>query len=819
MLLLVPSNKIDEGTGKVTGSFNRVLVVLPSDTDLSSNVIVPDTAITTTLGTNTDLSFPCEFPALQDSSRLSRDPLGILRSSRPDMHKAQPSSDHPSHSTLGTTRSANLSGLMDQRPGHPYGATGDSFSRLRRHSHTGLVEPGLYGAHLTTGSRMRSRQSISCSLQYQHQQVRTPRALRAAFRKARKDQSPVLNSGSFSTDYATGPLDDDDDMMLSHTLFAEGQHFQNGSSDPRWIAGQGCTVAGSQQENGVRSHGSQTGSVDGRKFGVAPETDPLDKSFAMAPQAQRRVPSETVDVEGISDEEMSTPCKTAEPGMFLPLKSATRGGPFDRSAQDMDLDTSLDADMNVILGLASDMELVMPKFDDEYLDDLKNDPVLSGTNRRASSASSTLSASLSSPSGSHSSSTTITCISSHPSPDSRLRSPRAVSAGVGSRHVSSSPPLVAVKSHSQPPNGISGSPEPLHSPPQHELSTIHKDIDNLRRHRDSLQRTFKALPSDGPTTGTLSRSPPTGVHHPPSSPSSSNSGTTNEQKRRGQGPIYFKPSHHALPERTGSEHQSVMIIQSNQWTHGNTRVHRYPLEQGPVPGDNQIFTIQESITAPVVPVPTMPLDKHAIMTTNNISLATAHMEVLTPQEVLQEDYDARRNLRASQQQQHQQHQRRQRRRSSSTSGPSNPASAAVAAVAAVGVPMKRGSACVGVDYGFSSPPSPSRGATSLSGSCPLPVSSMHPPFRNGIHPLDDSTHNHSTSSSGNSNSKPTQLPSPRPPVHAIGPTPVPASYYIPPSAFRTAAVVAAEKEAERKRMQEEEDLKESFLVFPSPLLP
>ncbi|CAO3571384.1 unnamed protein product [Mortierella alpina] len=740
---------------------------------------------------------------------LSRDPLGILRPFRPDMHKTQPSSDHFSHSTLGITRSANLLDLMDQRPGHPYGGVaGDSFSRLRRHSHTGLVEPGLYGASVTSGSRVRSRQSISCSLQSQHQHVRTPRALRAAFRKARKDQSPVLNSSSFSKDYATGPLDDDDDMMLSQNISAEGQPFQIGSSDPRrWIPGQGWTVA----------NGSLTGPVAGHNTGFAHETNPLGKSLAVAAtatQAQRRRPSETVDVEGMSDDEMSTSSKTAASGSFLPLKSATRGGPFDRSAQDMDLDPSLDADMNVILGMASDMELIMPKFDDDYLDDLKNDPVLSGTNRRASSASFTSSASLSSPSCSHSSSTTITCISSHPSPESRLRSPRAVSAGVGSRHVSSSPPLVAVKSQSQPPNGNSGSPEPPQSPAQYELATIHKDIDNLRRHRDSLRRTFESSPRNGSTTGTLAQSPLAGVHHPQSSSSSSNAATTlNEQKPRGQGPIYFKPSHHTLPEHTGNEHQSVMIIQSNQWTLDNTRVHPYPLEQGPVPGNNHIFTIQESISA--LPVPTIPLDKHAIMTTNNISLATAHMDVLTPQEVLQEDYYARRNL----QQLHQQQQRRQRRRSSSTSVASNVASAAAAAGAAN---VGRGS-FLAVDHGISSPPSPSRGPPSLSGSCPLPLSSTHPPLRSGIHPLDDSTnhhhhHHHHHHNNNSNNSKPTQLPSPRPPVHAIGPTPVPASYYIPPSAFRTEAIVAAEKEAERKRIQEEEDLKESFLVFPSPLL-
>lgn len=263
MLLLVPSNKIDEGTGKATGSFSRVLVVLPPDTDLSSNVIVPDTAITTTLGTNTENSFPCDIPVLQDSSRQSRDSLGILRPYRPDMHQMQPLSSPYSHSTVGT-RSANHSGIIEQRPGHPYGATADAFSsRLRRHSHTGLVDTG-HGAHMASCTRVRSRQSISCSLQYQPQQVRTPRALRAAFRKARRDQSPVLTSGGFSMDYATCPLDDDDDMMTSQNIFADDHyHHHNGYGDPRWISGSGWTVAGSGQKNGGLKHGSLTGKHSG----------------------------------------------------------------------------------------------------------------------------------------------------------------------------------------------------------------------------------------------------------------------------------------------------------------------------------------------------------------------------------------------------------------------------------------------------------------------------------------------------------------------------------------------------------------------------
>ncbi|KAG0201056.1 hypothetical protein BGX28_006052 [Mortierella sp. GBA30] len=146
----------------------------------------------------------------------------------------------------------------------------------------------------------------------------------------------------------------------------------------------------------------------------------------------------------------------------------------------------------------------------------------------------------------------------------------------------------------------------------------------------------------------------------------------------------------------------------------------------------------------------------------NDPVLVTNMNVLTPQEV-QEDYYARRSLRASQQ--------RRRRRSS-----------VMSAAIAQDANRSNASAPFRVE-GFSPVPGPLR-------------STSRPAFFPGVHPFDTSTM----------------------PVPAIGPTPIPASYYIPPSAFRTEADVAAEREAERKRKQEEEDLKESFLVFPSPSL-
>ncbi|KAF9173867.1 hypothetical protein BGX21_002708 [Mortierella sp. AD011] len=95
--------------------------------------------------------------------------------------------------------------------------------------------------------------------------------------------------------------------------------------------------------------------------------------------------SEVSDVDGLSDNEM---CE--EPKSFSNSIPKTERKPFEtgEDCQDIDLDDTFDADMAMILGTTSDMELVMPNFDDEYLEDLKNDPVLAEQSRRPSTISS-----------------------------------------------------------------------------------------------------------------------------------------------------------------------------------------------------------------------------------------------------------------------------------------------------------------------------------------------------------------------------------------------------------------------------------------------
>ncbi|KAF9358153.1 hypothetical protein BGX26_002370 [Mortierella sp. AD094] len=787
MLLLVPSHKADDGgTGKNSTSHNRVLVFLPSDIDLSSNIVVPDTAITTTLGTNDTLDtnngfsispYSIQKSAFMDLTMYSRDHLGILQPSGPteQVHPHQQNSQQSNiHRSPGRPDDTNLT---------PYYRHSDSqINRTRRHSHTGLVNGGTC-AMAYSRSRTKSRQSISQSSPYQCQPVRTPRALRAAFRKARKDQSPLLTSTSFGSDYTVPNLTsyvENDDMDLSFRVAMSRPTAGSSNSSSTRAGSSGVEFGSSQSASSYRgtpisshsvlSKGNATGVAaahyDGYRYqakseigepnsdieldenevpnpwrGPVPITTTTNANSSLTKGFKRHVRqlSEVLDVDGLSDDEMCV-----EPKSFSNSISKAGGKSLEteEDRQDIDLDNTLDADMAMILGMTSDMELVMPNFDDEYLEDLKNDPILVGQSRRSSTIS------IVSPSCSHYSSTTITCLSSQPSPRSHSGTPSATTDETSCRAESLpvSPGVLAARARMQSPNAShvnsrsSQSPNSsVHSPAQ-DLSIIHRDIDHLKRHRDSLKQ------SSDMTTNSL-----------PKSSCSSSPTTTNE--RKSQGPIYFKPSHHSLPVQSSpSEYprQNIMIIQSNQWTFdnkGSSRARVFPPEsiqgnrdmQGN--GGNQIFRIQEPSHSPPQPQPPQvqsSLNKSTMMTANNISLVTANMSVLTPQEV-QEDYYTRRNLRIYQQ--------RQRRKS-----------AVLDRGSSVGPPF-------GSTEGFS--PWARRFSTS------------------DVHPLE------------------------RPVMPAIGANPLPASYYIPPSAFRTEAAVAAEKEAERKRREQEE---ESFLVFPSPTL-
>ncbi|KAF9113836.1 hypothetical protein BGX27_000740 [Mortierella sp. AM989] len=779
MLLLVPSHKADDsGAGKNSTAHSRVLVLLPSDIDLSSNVVVPDTAITTTLGTNDTLEmsnlsaspYSIQKTTIMNLTKYSRDHLGIMQPSESvDFAQLHPQL-HPQHSQqpniqLPPERSVDINST-------PYYYHTD---RARRHSHTGLVNGGV-STIAYSRSRTKSRQSFSQASPYQFQRIRTPRALRAALRKARKDQSPLLTSTSFGSDYTTSnlinDLDSDDrappmgavvsmsPVLSSNSSPSRTASLSMGFDCPLSVSSRTRDESASSQVIFQKTHAKGSAEVahhDGHGYRAEseikePESDiKLDKSedvdtwrdsastISITSSGSSRRPfkrhnrelSEILDVDGLSDDDICVEPKffnnaTPQFGEELPRES-------EEDHQDIELNNALDADMAMILGMASDMELVMPKFDDEYLDDLKNDRLLVGQSRRSPTVSTV------SPSYSHYSSTTITCLSSQPSPKLHPGTPSAIADGSKCRAESLpvSPGVLAARARMQSPNASQmdcGPPQSPHSSthsPAQNLSIIHQDIDHLKRHRNSLMQ------NPDMATKPLPKSP--------SLPSTS--------ERKSQGPIYFNPSHHGLPVHSGpGEHQrqNIMVIQSSQWIFENkgsagakalqpvSQQGRHHLQGN---GGNQIFRIQEPLH-PVSPQPA--LNKGTVMTANNISLVTANMSVLTPQEV-QEDYYARRNLRI--------HQQRQRRKS-----------AVLDQSSSVGPPLQ----------GAGSNPWIRRFSSS------------------NVHPFE------------------------KPVVPAIGATPLPASYYIPPSAFRTEAAAAAEKEAERKWRGEQEE--ESFLVFPSPTL-
>ncbi|KAF9305100.1 hypothetical protein BGZ74_011447 [Mortierella antarctica] len=482
-------------------------------------------------------------------------------------------------------------------------------------------------------SRSKSRSTFSQATPYQHQ--RTPRALRAALKKGRKDQSPLLTSASFGTDYGQPCFDEENEDPFGEWRVQQQHHnaIQQalGNHSPEMHFGSFGQASSESERSSdslnIKATGAAPSTRPWSSMGGGIEIDEEDKDrghshsklMSNAPNTRRQLhdSQEDIDIMGVSDEEME-PLKAqtsvANQGSLIkpglgPWRTPSLSPPEGKN-QVPDEPNTYDADMDLILGMASDMDLVMPQFDDKYLDDLKNDPNL------------------------------------------------------------------AIQNHS---------------------------------------------------------------------------------------------------------HQNAMIIQSNQWTVDNAQSRPGPVgrppEQPPnhaIRGNdgNHIFAVRESSPPSLPPV----LDKSAIMTTNNISLATANMNVLTPREV-QEDYYVKRNIQRMYQ--------RNRRRSSTSAASS--ASAAAAAAATVAIPPFR-------PIGAHVP------HLSLSSTIPLPLrrASISP---DGPHPLDKF---------GASATLSTMVP-------VMGVNPLPASYYIPPSAFRTEAAVAAEKEAERKR-REEEELKDSFLVFPSPTL-
>ncbi|KAF9426215.1 hypothetical protein BGZ94_006815 [Podila epigama] len=948
MLLLVPSNKTDEDSPQKATSptRGRVLVVLPPDTDISSNVILPDTAITNTLITidsnSPDSVNDLTSPSLQrHSNKLYfldpssqnnggiRDHLGILQSEGLSPH--HPWSHTPAIAPPNTQQGRQGDSVTSTR--YPsssstglYPSANDTISRTRRHSHSGLIEVDhlLSQGHYSR-NRSKTRQSFSQATPYQQHpslhlntsSVRTPRALRAALRKARKDQSPLLTSASFGTDYSQPRLDLDDldedapttamdafkewreDQLKLHPQ-QEQQHYRHlgASHSPEIVyLGTHGSMRGlaSEGELSTKSLGSHQSGVpalgkaddpsaivaeqlsqrtDAHRRSVSDDIEIDIEGMEEDPQPRKKKPGnflpsdkkrllndsqESLDIVGVSDEEMEPTKAKGSPSKdnatFIQPSNSEELPSQESAPLPLDEGDTYDADMDLILGMASDMDLVMPQFDDEYLDDLKNDTTLTLAQGMKLASGSAHSAT--SPVSSHSSSSTITCVSALHSPASRSLTPRVGFPTETLRQESppTSPTTIAARKHALDPYAPASTIDELqklplmgHLPHSRQdtsvlssngqgLSTIHKDIDNLKRHRDSLREIADmnnlTSPKGSSTPSSLSVS---------TSSSSSSSSQSNEKKAT-QAPLYFKPTHHSQSDRPGAggehAHQNVIIIQSSQWNpqlqqrpgsfgvlpahsqpqqqqqqqqqqnqQGQQQTERQQIQQQPhqtqgnvVRGGfnegNQIFIVREATSSP----PPHILDKSVKMTTNNISLATANMNVLTPREV-QEDYYAKRDMQRM-------YQRLNRRRSSVHAMTGTSAAAAAAATAAMVT-----SRLTTTPHGplHSSIPSPLR-RDSVSPNVPSqPIERRH----SAVAALMTTSTPKSIGSTTVATTAPL-LPLPQSSRQGQSQV-VPLSYYIPPSAFRTAADVAAEKEAEQKRRKEEEELKDAFLVFPSPTL-
>ncbi|KAI8361390.1 hypothetical protein B0O80DRAFT_483635, partial [Mortierella sp. GBAus27b] len=634
MLLLVPSNKADsEGAGKSATSPNRVLVVLPSDTDLSSNVVVPDTAITTTLGTNdivetiSNLTATSPFSSnkatLSDPPRNSRDHLGIWQS----FGAVDPPNPRYHPTQQPTTRRS------------PDRELSDYTSRSRRHSHTGLVDAG-YGVGSLPHPRSRSRQS-SHSLPYLYQPTRTLRALRNAFRQARRDQSPLLTSGSVPADcpMPTVPLDLEDAgpgfsrmtrlpaSSLQRSRYTSPEAIASdvevASADKGGSASKLTKLTDSNSSTfSIGLDGSDDGPNSNQGLHVMNPSKSFKSGIDAARRSRARASSDVMDVdEGSHFDERSRQQKPPlTKGVATGINTAacvSRGSSIDRNEtrfteyQDIDQD-NLDADMNMILGMTSDMELVMPQFDDEYLEDLKNDSVRKTSFTQSSAVSAT------SPSCLDSSSTTITCISSQSSPRSYSPTPGVASAESRqyTESLPASPGVLAARDQCTP-----------------SIQQYAALLDHAKEDQDLPKDTDPDNPVIIPSRSSSS-SPSfsqTGKGSPPSALSS-----TDSSERKANGPIYFKPRQYSMPGRHyDGEHsqQYWRVAPSNQWVSDTNR----PVD--PTTGLHFSFQGNTSFHGSVGHRTSRTQeswhpseDKSTTMTAGNISLITSNMSVLTPQE-------------------------------------------------------------------------------------------------------------------------------------------------------------------------------------------
>ncbi|KAG0237943.1 hypothetical protein BGW42_008043 [Actinomortierella wolfii] len=191
-------------------------------------------------------------------------------------------------------------------------------------------------------------------------------------------------------------------------------------------------------------------------------------------------------------------------------------------------DDTLESDLSIILGMASDMELVMPKFDDAYLADLDdNQPGSSWKRASRQSVKGGHAATLQplnnvEPPCSQSSSSTITSI---PTMRSRTASPCVDPSGRSTSLPSPHTALTTSTSQSSPAMMYNSKLEESADKSCDSMisaTTISRDIDNLKRHRDSLKEVEEKI-------------------------NESNDNFSATRSTKSSGPIYFKPPTHTIP--------------------------------------------------------------------------------------------------------------------------------------------------------------------------------------------------------------------------------------------------------------------------------
>ncbi|KAG0312728.1 hypothetical protein BGZ97_010907 [Linnemannia gamsii] len=177
---------------------------------------------------------------------------------------------------------------------------------------------------------------------------------------------------------------------MTHLGAPDNLH-NNRTSITRWIS-EGEIISGNHTDLDSIDSGDDIeleGDDSNNSKDMASVTTKSLKCPPVPPKRGHRDSSEIVDVDGLSDEEMTEdePSKAPTTTGESPASNRARVDQWlkdgvdkktreDRTDLEIDVENSLDADMNTILGMASDMELVMPKFDDNYLQDLNTEHAL-----------------------------------------------------------------------------------------------------------------------------------------------------------------------------------------------------------------------------------------------------------------------------------------------------------------------------------------------------------------------------------------------------------------------------------------------------------